>query len=175
MNFIKTFLISLVIYLGLNTVFVLISMFVTPGFPMTDVLYIIAAIFYPISVIPGEAWIGSGIVGLITASDIVTVVLTFLWLIIPPLIAIIIGARIGENSQTGFGAWFLVALISCGVYALLLGIGQAEYASPDLTLSWIALTTSYGAVGAILSIFIAGVINGFFYGCISLLLANRWM
>jgi hypothetical protein len=173
MNFLKTFLITLVVYLGLNTVFVLIAMFANPLFPKTDILYIIAAIFFPISVVPGDAWIGSGIVGLITAVDIVTVLLTFLGLIIPPLVAIIVGARLGENSQTGFGAWFTVALLSCGVYAILIGLGQLS--SPYLALNWFALTVIYGELGAILAIFIAGIINGFFYGCISLLLANKWI
>ena len=174
MNFLKTFLITLVVYLGLNAVFVLITMFTSESFPTTDILYIIAAIFFPISVVPGNAWIGSGVVGLITAGDsIVTVLLTFLWLIIPPLVAIVVGARLGENSQTGFGAWFTVALLSCGVYAMLLGLGQVS--SPYLALSWFDLTVVYGELGAILAIFIAGIINGFFYGCISLLLANKWI
>jgi hypothetical protein len=173
MNFLKTFLITLVIYLALNTIFVLIAMFTNPLFPTTDILYIIAAIFFPISVVPGDAWIGSGIVGLITAGDIVTVLMTFLGLIIPPLVAIIVGARLGENAQTGFGAWFTTALLSCGVYAMLLGLGQLS--SPYLALSWFALTVIYGELGAILAIFIAGIINGFFYGCISLLLANKWI
>ena len=173
MNFLKTFLISLVVYLGLNAVFVLITMFTSSSFPTTDILYIIAAIFFPISVVPSDAWISLGVVGLINAVDIVTVLLTFLGLIIPPFVAIIVGARLGENSQTGFGAWFTVSLLSCGVYAMLIGLGQLS--SPYLALSWFSLTVVYGELGAILAIFIAGIINGFFYGCISLLLANKWI
>jgi len=172
MNFLKTFLVSLVIYCGLNALFVLLAVFLVSGYPV-DALYIIAGIFGPISFTPGEAWIGSGIVGLINATDIVVVLLTFLGLIIPPLVTIIVISRFGENNQTGFGAWFTTALVACGVYALLLGLGQLS--SAPLALEWFDLTTIYGELGAILAIFIAGVINGFFYGCISLLLANKWI
>jgi hypothetical protein len=172
MNFLKTFLVSLVIYLGLNALFVLLAVFLVPGYP-SDALYIVAAIFFPISIAPGEAWIGSGIVGLINAADIVIVLLTFLGLIIPPLVAVIVASKLGDTNQTGFGAWFTTALVVCGVYAILIGIGQLTSAS--LALTWFDLTTVYGELGAILSIFIAGVINGFFYGCISLLLANKWI
>jgi len=172
MDFLKTFLVSLVIYLGLNALFVLLAVFLVPGYP-SDVLYIVAAIFFPISIAPGEAWIGSGIVGLINAADIVIVLLTFLGLIIPPLVVVIVASKLGDTNQTGFGAWFTTALVACGVYAILLGVGQG--ASAFLAVEWFSLTALYGEVGAILAIFIAGVINGFFYGCISLLLANKWI
>ena len=175
MNFLKTFIVSLVIYLGLNALFVLLAIFLVTGYPV-DALYIVAAIFSPISVVPGEAWIGSGIVGLVNATDIVISLINFLGLIIPPLVAIIVASRLGENNQTGFGAWFATALVACVVYAILLGIGQSlPIVGANLYLSWVALTAVYGELGAILAIFIAGVINGFFYGCISLLLANKWM
>lgn len=172
MNFLKTFLVSLVIYLGLNALFVLLAVFLVTGYP-ADVLYIVAAIFSPISVAPTEAWAGSGIVGLINATDIVVALIVFLGLIIPPLVSIIVASRLGDNNQTGFGAWFTTALVACGVYAILLGIGQLS--SPFLYLEWLASTLIYGEIGAILVVFIAGVANGFFYGCISLLLANKWI
>ena len=172
MNFIKTFIVSFVIYLGLNALFVLLAVFLVSGYP-TDILYIIAAIFSPISVTPGDAWIGSGIVGLVNATDIVIPLINFLGLIIPPLVTIIVASRLGDNNQTGFGAWLTTALVVCVVYAILLGIGQVSNAY--LALSWFDFTVIYGELGAILAIFITGVINGFFYGCISLLLANKWM
>jgi hypothetical protein len=186
MKFFKTFLVSLVIYLGLNALFMLAAIFLVPGYPATDWLYLLASVFFPISIAPNNAWIsftpssawipGSGIVGLIIAGDIVPVLMIFLWLIIPPLIAIIVAARIGETNQTGFGAWFTVALLSCGIYAIILGIGQTiPLAGSNLNLDWAALISVYGDLGAILAIFITGVINGFFYGCICLLLANKWI
>jgi hypothetical protein len=173
MNFLKTFLVTLAVYLGLNALFVLIAVFTVSGFPAADALYIVAAIFAPISVFPGVAWTSSGIVGLITATDVVSVLVTFLGLIIPPIVALILGARLGDNNQTGFGAWFTTALVACGVYAILIGIGQG--ASIYLTLAWVDLILIYGELGSILAIFIGGIANGFFYGCISLLLANKWI
>jgi hypothetical protein len=175
MNFLKTFLITLVIYIGLNALFVLLAIFLVAGYPATDILYIIVGFFSPIAIIPGVAWTDNGIVGLINATplEIVSILMIFLGLIIPPLVAIIVGARLGDNNQTGFGAWFTTALLASGVYAILFGIGQIY--SANLYLVWVGWTTLYGELGAILSIFIAGVVNGFFYGCISLLLANKWI
>jgi hypothetical protein len=176
MKFFKTFLVSLVIYLGLNALFMLAAIFLIPGYP-TDALYLLAAVFFPISIAPTNAWIGSGIVGLINAGEsIVPVLMIFLGLIIPPLITIIVAAKIGETNQTGFGAWFIVALLSCAIYAIILGIGQTiPIAGANLYLDWVALISVYGNLGAILAIFITGIINGFFYGCICLLLANKWI
>ncbi|MEJ2296256.1 MAG: hypothetical protein P8Y23_16025, partial [Candidatus Lokiarchaeota archaeon] len=153
MKFFKTFLVSLVIYLGLNALFMLAAIFLVPGYPGTDALYLLAAVFSPISIAPSTAWIGSGIVGLINAGDIVVVLMVFLGLIIPPLISIIVAAKIGETNQTGFGAWFTVALLSCGIYAIILGIGQTiPIAGANLYLDWVALITVYGDLGAILAI-----------------------
>ncbi len=173
MNFLKTFLVTLVIYIGLNALFVLIAMFTVVGYPMSDVFYIIAGFFSPIAIIPGVAWTDNGIVGLINATDILTVLIIFLGLVIPPLVAVIVGAKLGDNNQTGFGAWFTTALLVSGIYAIIFGVGQLY--SANLGVVWFDLVNSFGEVGTILSIFIAGVVNGFFYGCISLLLANKWI
>ena len=175
MNFLKTFLITLVIYIGLNALFVLLAIFLVAGYPATDILYIIAGFFSPIAIIPGVAWTDNGIVGLINATplEIVSILMIFLGLIIPPLVAIIVGARLGDNNQTGFGAWFTTALLASGVYAILFGIGQLY--SANLGVIWFDLVNSFGEVGTIISVFIAGVVNGFFYGCISLILANKWI
>ena len=113
MNFWKTFIITIVIYLVLNTVFTLIAMFTVSGFPSTDVWYIVASIFAPIVVYPGAAWIDSGIVPLMADPTSLTVWMAFLGLIVPPVISLIVAALLGENQFTGFGAWFLTAFISC--------------------------------------------------------------
>ena len=175
MNFLKTFLVTLAIYIGLNALFVLLAVFLVAGYPATDIFYIIAGFFSPIAVIPGVAWTDNGIVGFMTATplEIVSVLIIFLGLIIPPLVAIIVGARLGDNSQTGFGAWFTTALVASGVYAILFGIGSIY--SANLGVAWFNLVAAFGEAGTIVSVFIAGVVNGFFYGCISLLLANKWI
>ena len=78
MNFIKTFVITLLIYLGLNTVFTLVAVFTVAGFPTTDIMLIITMIFAPIFTFPGAAWSTSGIIPLLTSTDILTDVMMFL-------------------------------------------------------------------------------------------------
>ena len=173
MNFLKTFIISLVIYLGLNTVFMLIAMFTVVGYPATDFWYIIVSVFAPIATYPGAAWVEFGVVPLLAATDLLTDLMFFLSLVVPPLVALIVASFIGENNLTGFGAWFLTAFLSCSLYALFLGIGQVT--SPLLYLQWVGIITSFGYVGGIINIMMAGIVNGFFYGCVAILLAKKFL
>jgi hypothetical protein len=173
MNFWKTFIITIVLYLVLNTVFTLIAMFTVVGYPATDVWYIVASIFAPITVYPGAAWIDSGIVALMSTVDSLTVWMTFLGLIVPPLVSLIVAAFIGDNQFTGFGAWFVTAFISCCLYAVFLGVGQAT--SAYLVVAWAGLLADYGTIGGIINIIFAGIVNGFFYGCICALITKKWM
>lgn len=170
MNFIKTFLITLAIYLGLNTVFMLVMMFTFPAFPMDDIIFIISLIFAPISATPGTAWL-SAILQFTITTDILTDVLTFLGYIIPPLVAVIIGARLADNSKLSFGSWFLTAIISCVVYAILIFVGQST--SSSLAFLWGLLILIFGEIGAIVTIILGGVINGIFYGCFSFLFTKE--
>ncbi|TFG18060.1 MAG: hypothetical protein EU533_07940 [Promethearchaeota archaeon] len=171
MNFWKTFIITFVVYLALNTVFVLIAMFTNPFFPATDVIFIIASIFSPIATSPQIAWIDNGIVPLLATTDLVTDLTLFLSYIIPPLIAIIVGALLGDNQFTGFGAWFLTAFLSSCLFIVFLAVGQA---GSTYTL-WGDLISNFGTMGAMISIFFAGIVNGFFYGCICALITKKWM
>ena len=173
MNFLKTFIISLVIYLGLNTVFMLIAMFTVVGYPATDFWYIIVSVFAPIATYPGAAWVEFGVVPLLAATDLLTDLMFFLSLVVPPLVALIVASFIGENNLTGFGAWFLTAFLSCSLYAIFLGIGQAT--SIRLYLGWVDLIDLFGYVGAIINIMMAGIVNGFFYGCVAILLAKKFL
>ena len=171
MNFVKTFIISLVLYLVLNTVFVLVAVFTTPGFPTTDIMFIIALIFAPIFVLPGDAWISNGVVGLINSADLIPDLMVFLGTVIPPLVTIIVAALIADNPKAAFGSWLATALVSCAVYAILLGLGQAM--SVYLLIEWFNQTALYGELGTILAIFIAGIINAFFYGAICFMMARE--
>ena len=173
MNFWKTFIITIVLYLVLNTVFTLIAMFTIVGYPLTDVWYIVASIFAPITVYPGAAWIDSGIAPLMTDAGSLTVWMTFLGLIVPPIVSLIVAAMIGDNQFTGFGAWFLTAFISCCLYAIFLAVGQIS--SAYLYLAWSGMITTYGGVAGITNLIFAGVVNGFFYGCICALVTKKWM
>lgn len=173
MNFIKTFLITIVIYLGLNTVFMLIAMFTVAGFPTTDVWYIVASIFGPIATYPGAAWIDNGILPLLSTTDIVTDLMVFLSFIVPPLVSLIVAALIGENQFTGFGAWFFTAFLSGCLYAVFLGVGQVS--SALLYILWAGMIADSGYIGGIINIIFAGIVNGFFYGCICALVTKKWM
>ena len=160
------------LYLVLNTIFVLVAVFTVPGFPAGDIMYIIALIFAPIYALPGDAWISNGIVGLINTADLMTDLIVFLGAVIPPLVTIIVAAFIADNPKATFGAWLTTALISCAIYAILIGIGQGISAVIWVSL-WNDSLVLYGALGTILAIFIAGIINGFFYGAIGFIIAKE--
>jgi len=89
---------------------------------------------------------------------------------IPPLVAVIIGARIGDSGKISFLSWFLTAVLSSIVYFLLVFFGQD--ASLNLLSLWISFEFIYGYIGAILYMIIGGVIIGFFYGCFSFLFSK---
>ena len=168
MNFIKTFIISLAIYLVLNTVFTLISVF-TVG--ITDIMLIITMIFAPIFTFPGAAWSTNGIIPLLSSADFFTDFMLFLGLVVPPLVTVIVASFLGDNSKTVFGAWLLTALITCVVYAILLGIGQLV--SPYLAIDWFGKVASYGELGTILVVFTAGIANALFYGCVAYIITKE--
>ena len=171
MNFLKTFIISLVIYLVLNTIFTLIAVFTIVGFPTTDILLIITMIFAPIFTFPGAAWSSNGIVPLLTSANFFTDFMLFLGLIVPPLVTVLVASFLGDNNKTVFGAWLLTALITCLVYSILLGIGQLT--SPNLAIDWFDKVGLYGELGTILVVFVSGIANGLFYGCVAYLITKE--
>ncbi len=154
MNFIKTFFITLAIYLGLNAVFLVVSIIISPAFPLDDIYFVISALFSPIITTPGSSFMM--VIALTAGFDLVDF-LSFLAVIVPPLVAVIIGARLGDSGKTSFLAWFLTAVISCVVYLLILILGQD--ASPILGIAWASFEFFYGFIGAILFVIIAGVVN----------------
>jgi len=164
MNFIKTFFITLAIYLGLNAVFLVVSIFISTAFPIDDILFIVSALFSPIINTPGNTFMVA--ISLITTFDLV-VLLSILAVIVPPLVAVIVGARLGDTGKISFLSWFLTAVITCVVYLLLLILGQDV--SLILGIAWAAFEFAFGFIGAILYVIIAGVVNGIFYGCFSFL------
>ena len=171
MNFLKTFIISLAIYLGLNTVFTLIAVFTVAGFPTTDTMLIVTMIFAPIFTFPGAAWSSNGIVPLLTSTDFFTDFMLFLGLVIPPLVTVIVASFLGDNNKTVFGAWLLTALITCVVYSILLGTGQLV--SSYLAIDWFGKVALYGEIGTILVVFTSGIANGLFYGCVAYIITKE--
>jgi len=104
---------------------------------------------------------------LITAFDLV-IFLSFLALFVPPLVAMIVGARLGDSSKIAFKSWLGTAVISCLVYYLILLIGQFS-SSSLLDAIWVSLG---GILGTSLYVVIGGMVNGFFYGCLSFLFSK---
>ena len=156
MNFIKTFLITLATYIGLNAVFLAVSIFMSPTFPLSDIYFVISTLFSQIIVTPGAALLG--VATLIFAFDLIGLI-AVLWLIIPPLGAVIIGARLGDTAKISFLSWFLTCVISCVVYLVLLILDV----SPLLI---------YLGVPMIILVIIGGVVNWICYGCFSYLLSK---
>jgi hypothetical protein len=170
MNFLKTFIISLVIYMGLNAVFTLIAMLIVPGFP-TNIMLILNNIFTPIFIFPGAAWSTNGILPLLTSTDFFPDFMLFLGLVVPPLVTVIVASFLGDRKKTVFRAWILTALITCIGYALLLVIGPVF--SPNIANVWAAKVASYGELGTILVVFAAGIANGLFYSGVAYLITKE--
>jgi len=128
----------------------------------------VSTLFSPISNAPQTALIGLGTLHL--APDLMTALtalLSILAILVPPLVAVIVGARLGDSGKISFLSWFLTAAISTVVYLLFIIIGQGLFWSP-----WTFYVSWYGLIGAILFFIIPGVVNGFFYGCFSFLFSK---
>jgi len=164
MNLIKTFIITFATYIGLNAVFLVVSILISPVFPLSDILFVVSTLFSPIVNTPGTALMAA--ISLINLFDLLTL-LSLLALIVPPLVAVIIGARLGDTRKISFVSWLGTAAISFLVYYLLLLF--SPFVSPTLDAAWVSLRLFYGFFGSALYVIIGGLINAFFYGCFSFL------
>ena len=167
-NFIKTFFITLAIYLGLNAVFLVVTIFLAPGFPLDDIYFVISTLFSPIISTAETALFGFGTLHL--APDLLIALFSILVIIVPPFVAVIVGARLGDSGKIAFLSWFLTAIISSVVYLLLLIF--APGVSPTIGGLWPSLVLMFELIGAILYIIIPGIVNAFFYGCFSFLFSK---
>ncbi|MFX0048578.1 MAG: hypothetical protein ACFE8G_10480 [Candidatus Hermodarchaeota archaeon] len=168
MNFIKTFLITLVIYIGLNAVFLVASIFLSPGYPLDDIFLVVSSLFSPIIRTP--QYIFMSFVFLPMAPDLLIGILSILAIIVPPLVAVIVGARLGDSGKISFLSWFLTALLSSVVYFFLVFFGKDI--SSYFSSMWLSYEMIYGFIGAIVILLMGGIINGFFYGCFSFLFSR---
>lgn len=180
MNLIKTFFISLIIYLGLNVVFALIMVFSSPILAaQPDVgIYIVALMFGPITTSPSIAWVDSGIVSLIQSfqgGDPLTATILFLYYVIPPILTVIIGGIIADSTSIAFLAWFLVALISIIAYILIIVFaGSNPLVSPIMYFGiYSLLIFYYGPTDLYIAMILFGLLNIFLYGCISFLVTRK--
>jgi hypothetical protein len=160
MAFGKTFVLSLVTFLGLNFVFVIIiaalSGSIGTFFPdlLNPLSNLGSALFGPIGILPGAVAVSIPIA--FAPFDLV-ILLGLIFFIVAPLLASIIAGRLGESRGECFGAWFLVAMVSMGVYLTLILVAGVP---PAILIYTIVITIIFG------------LINGFFYGCFALLFAK---
>jgi len=165
MGFGKAFGLGLLIYVALNFVFALIGALLANqidvyfGLITTDPMTFISSLFAPILILPGIAWLTTGILAILAATPdaMLLALMVMIGLIVPPILAAIIAGRTGESKGAAFGAWFLIAII-CAVVPLVLGI-IAGSLSVDVII--------------IITFILSGVINGIFYGAIAALSASE--
>ncbi|MGB5910255.1 MAG: hypothetical protein WBH31_03565 [Promethearchaeia archaeon] len=178
MNFIKTLLVTLAIYLGLNAVFALLAVYVGP-LPDDDPLLIITLIFAPVYiwpyVTPDFAWI-TGLTNMFKYEalglELTTVIFSFLGMILPSLLAVIIGGLLSDTSNGAFVSWFLTAQISGIVYMIIMVAAHESSLYLNFFL-WDTLIFLFGPNDLYFALIISGIINGFFYGCISYLVTRK--
>lgn len=184
MNFFKTFLITLVIYLVLNAVFALIMVFTSDFIPDDDVVLIIAFIFVPgyasslypqgYAITPDYAFI-FGLTNMFKfaylETEIFIPILFFMAMIIPPLIAVIVGGVLADTSSQAFLSWFLTALLSTIIYTIILAATFAT--STGLGSLYLSMWKAYGPTDLSIALILSGIISGLFYGCISFLVTRK--
>ncbi len=170
MGFGKSFLLSLVAFVGLNFVFLLLNAVIMGGFDnlMTTIqnapLMIIYYLFGSIGSVPSinMEW---AIVQPLFLSD-TTLLITGIGYILAPLIAAILAGKFAESKLQGVAGWLLTVIIS--TVAVIVGV----FLSP--TVEGI-LTALYGWVGfevILIFLVISCVVNIIFYGFFALLVSK---
>ncbi len=180
MNFIKTFLVTLVIYFGLNVLFAIIYVYTDPilsALPDAGLL-VVAMMFGPITTAPNVAWVDQGIISLIHSfqgGDPLMATLMFLYYVLPAIIAVIVGGVVADSTTIAFVSWFLTALVGTAVYTIIMGVaGSDPLVSPSLYIGvYIPLWFSYGPTDLYIAMIFFGLLNAFLYGCISFLVTRK--
>lgn len=180
MNFIKTFLITLAIYFGLNVLFAIIYVYTNPilaALPDAGIL-IVAMMFGPIATAPNVAWVDQGIISLIHSfqgGDPLMATLMFLYYVLPAVLAVIVGGIISDSTTIAFLSWFLTAILGTVVYTIIMGVvGSDPLVSPSLYGGvYIFLVFSYGPTDLYIAMIFFGLLNAFLYGCISFLVTRK--
>ncbi|MFX1587239.1 MAG: hypothetical protein ACFFC1_03705 [Promethearchaeota archaeon] len=180
MNFIKTFLVTLVIYFGLNVLFAIIYVYTDPILStLPDAgLLIVAMMFGPITTAPNVAWVDRGVISLIQSfqgGDPLMATLMFLYYVLPAIIAVIVGGIVADSTTIAFLSWFLIAIVGTIVYTIIMFVaGSDPLVSPSLySLVYIYLWFLYGPTDLYIAMIFFGLINAFLYGCISFLVTRK--
>ena len=170
MGFGKSFLLSLVAFVGLNFVFLLLNVLIMGGFDalMATIQYaplmIIYYLFGSVGSVPSinMDW---AIVQPLFFSD-TTLLLTGIGYLLTPIIAAILAGKFAESKLQGVAGWLLTVTIS--TVAVIIGV----FLSP--TVEGI-LTALYGWTGfevILIYLVISCVVNIIFYGFFALLVSK---
>ena len=166
MAFIKSFLLSLVAYVGINFLFLIISSLIagtfdtlfsifTPG-PSYAPLLILYYLFGPITILPSIS------IAAITSFSpfVLSVLIGGIGYLIAPLIAAILSGVFSESKGEASGGWLLTAIISAGMIILAMVLSPAVEAILFLTYSTSSLIPTL--IWILISFFINFIGFGFF-------------
>ncbi len=169
MAFAKSFMFSLIAFIGLNVVFLLLAYLVSGHFDLfmasfqTDFLGTLnMLLFGPIASPIGSPGLIFVVIGTAIAmgGTIPTFqIILYIGYFVAPIIGAFLSGFFAENRKEAFSGWFLTAMI-CTILAIVLGIMAV--------LSVITPTTEY-IIGNIVIYLGVGLTVGLFYGCIALL------
>jgi hypothetical protein len=172
MGFGKSFLLSLVAFVGLNFIFTILYYILGSGFNalINEIqiapLMIIYYLFGSIASVP------SGILNWVIVDPLFNSTMTFLVMglgfLIAPLIAAILAGRLAESKSQGFLGWLLTVVIS--TVAVIIGV----FLSPTFET---ILTTLYGPEWTgfeviLIYLVISCIVNIIFYGFFALLVSK---
>ncbi len=168
MAFAKSFLFSLIAFIGLNVVFLLLAYLVsgtfnsfTAAFQANFLGTLNMLLFGPLANLgsPGIifATIGAAIAvgGTIPTFNIIIYIGYF----VAPLVGAFLSGFFAENRKEAFSGWFLTAMI-CTILVIVLGI---------LAVLSVITPTAASIIGSIVIYLGVGLTIGLFYGCIALL------
>ncbi|MHA2120348.1 MAG: hypothetical protein ACW990_03985 [Promethearchaeota archaeon] len=165
----KSFLLSLVAFVGLNFIFTILYYILGAGFNalmseiQTAPLMIIYYLFGSIASVP------SNVLNWVIVDPLFNSTMTYLFVglgfLIAPLIAAILAGKFAESKFQGFGGWLLTVIVS--TIAVIIGIIPGFSDTFVLTLN-----TLYGWTGfelTLIYIVISAIINILFFGFFALL------
>lgn len=171
MGFGKSFLLSLVAFVGLNFIFTILYYLLGAGFDalineiQTAPLMIINYLFGSIASVP------SNILNWVIVDPLFNTTMTYLILglgfLVAPLIAAVLAGIFAESKLQGFSGWLLTVVIS--TVAVIIG----AYLSPMFQTNLTTLYTTWTSFELILIyLVISCVVNIIFYGFFALLVSK---
>ncbi|MFX1455324.1 MAG: hypothetical protein ACFFDB_08090 [Promethearchaeota archaeon] len=180
MTFGKTFVLSLVAFVGLNFIFSILYLALGPGFgllldrfnpssPDYAPLMLLYYFFGSVAALPSVILNWVLILPILPPNDISLLVIG-LGFLIAPLIAAILAGKFAESKLQGFAGWSLTVILS--TVAVLIGLFLSPAVENTITLLYPqpVLPLSFEAV--LIYVVISCVINIVFYGFFALLVSK---